>query len=79
MNSIVEAIVTIALAIVGVAIVATLVSRRAQTPAVIQAAGTAFGSSLAVAVSPVTGLGSRPNLSYPSGGLGDYYNSSLLN
>lgn len=64
MSQIVEAIVTIATAIVGLAIIATLVSRRAQTPQVIQAAGTAFGSSILAAQAPVTGRGT-PNLSYP--------------
>lgn len=65
MSPILEAITTIALAIVGVAIIATLVSKRAQTPAVIQAAGSAFGNSLGVAESPVTGATYHIDLSYP--------------
>lgn len=63
-----ESIVTIAVAITGVAMVAVIVSRNSQTPAVIQAAGSAFGNSLDVAVSPVTGRATAPNLSYPTGG-----------
>jgi hypothetical protein len=63
-----ETIVTVASGIIGVAIVAVIVSRKAQTPAVIQAAGSAFGNSLGVAESPVTGLGYGINLSYPSNG-----------
>ena len=65
-------IVAIGTAITGVAIVALIVSKNAQTPAVIQSAGSAFGNSLAVAVSPVTGNSTAPNLSYPnsSGGFG---------
>jgi hypothetical protein len=65
MNALLEGAVTIALAIVGLAIVAILVSRKAQTPAVIQAAGSAFGNSLGVAESPVTGASYNVNLSYP--------------
>lgn len=65
MNTITEAIVTIATAIVGLAIVATLVSKNAQTSAVIQSAGSAFGNSLAVAESPVTGATYSIDLSYP--------------
>lgn len=67
-NNTTEAIVTIATAITGVAILAVLVSKKSNTAAVIQAAGSAFGNSLAVAVSPVTGASTRPNLSYPASG-----------
>lgn len=74
MNPFFEAIMTIALAIVSLATVAVLVSKKAQTPAVIQAAGSAFGNSLAVAESPVTGATYHIDLSYPgqdfSGGFG---------
>lgn len=60
-----ESITTIAVAITGVAIVAVLVSRNSQTPAVIQAGGSAFANGLDVAVSPVTGKATPPNLQYP--------------
>jgi predicted permease len=66
MNQITETIVTIATAIVGVAILAVLVSRRSNTAGVIQAAASAFGNSLNVAVSPVTGSNISGNLGYPS-------------
>lgn len=73
MNNISETLVTVAVAIVGVAILAVLVSRKSQTAAVIQAAGSAFSNALSTAVSPVTGVGSPANLSYPSaGGFGSY-------
>jgi hypothetical protein len=67
-NELITAMVTIATAIVGVAIVAVLVSKNAQTGSVISAAGSAFGQDLGVAVSPVTGsslsnLGSFNNFS----------------
>jgi hypothetical protein len=66
LNTFTEMLTTIALAIVGVAIVALIVSRRSQTPAVIQAAGSAFGNALGVAESPVTGAQYNIDLSYPN-------------
>ena len=65
MTEIVEAAVTLALALVGVALLAGLVSKNAQTPQVIQAAASGFGNSLAVAESPVTGSATHIDLSYP--------------
>lgn len=41
--------------IIGVATLAVLVSKNAQTPQVITAGGNAFSNMLATAVSPVTG------------------------
>lgn len=55
MNRIGEEIATIAVAIVGVAILAILVSKKADTGNVITAAGKAFSGALGVAISPVTG------------------------
>lgn len=66
MNTIVEAAVTIALAIVGVALLSVLVSKNSNTTGVIQAAGSAFGNTLGVAESPVTGASYSINLSYPN-------------
>lgn len=61
----------IGLGIIAVALTAVIVSRKSQTPAVIQASGSAFGNSLAVAEAPVTGAQTRIDLSYPnSSGLG---------
>jgi hypothetical protein len=65
MNTITEALVTVLTAIVGLAIVSVLVSKKSQTPAVIQASGSAFSNALAVAESPVTGSTYQVNLSYP--------------
>jgi hypothetical protein len=65
MNTFTEMIVTIATAIVGLAIVSVLVSRKSQTPAVIQSAGSAFSNALGVAESPVTGASYSLNLTYP--------------
>jgi hypothetical protein len=55
MNNITETIVTIAVAIIGLATVAVLVSRNANTAGVIGAGGNAFTDALRTAVSPVTG------------------------
>jgi hypothetical protein len=55
MNQITESIVTIAVAIIGLATLAVLVGRNAQTSAVISSAGSAFNSALATAISPVGG------------------------
>jgi hypothetical protein len=60
-----EALTTIALAIVGLGVVSVLVSKNAQTPQVIQSAGSAFGNSMAVAEAPVTGAQTPIDLSYP--------------
>jgi PRD1 phage membrane DNA delivery len=64
-NEFTESITTIALAIVGVAFLAVLVSKNAQTPAVIQASASGFGNALDTAISPVTGQAVAPNLQYP--------------
>lgn len=63
MSDAVTGIVTVATAIVGLAIVATLVSNRANTSNVIAAGGNAFSGAINAAVSPITG---GPGLSLPS-------------
>jgi len=63
MSQSVAGIVTVAVAIVGLAIVATLVSNRANTANVIKAGGSAFSGAITAAVSPVTG---GTGLSLPS-------------
>ena len=63
MNSLWSGIVTIAVAIIGVAIVAVIVSRNAQTPQVLQAAGGAFAKALNAATGPVSGMGSSMSIS----------------
>lgn len=50
-------LVTVATAIVGIAILAVLVSKNAQTGSVIQAAAGGFATDIGAAVSPVTGQG----------------------
>lgn len=63
-NTATEAIVTIVLAIVGLAVVATLVSKNARTGNIIQNAASGLGNDLAVAQSPVTGNNVSANLGY---------------
>jgi hypothetical protein len=56
-EQLITSVVTVLTAIVGVAIIAVLVSKNANTAGVIQAGGSAFGGALGVALSPVTGGG----------------------
>lgn len=72
MNQLTEAVVTIALAIVGVAMLAVLVSRNANTTGVIQAAASGFSNALGVAQSPVTGTKVPLDLSYPGSSAGSF-------
>lgn len=54
-DQLIGGIVTVATAIIGVAVLAVLVSNNANTSGVIQSAGSAFSSALGVAESPVSG------------------------
>lgn len=79
-ESMMNSLVTVATAIVGVAILAVIVSRNSNTSGVIGAAGNAFSNALGVAVSPVTGGGSglgSMNFGSPSYGLGSGYGLSM--
>lgn len=55
-----EPIVTIATAIVGVAILAVLVSSKSNTSGVLAAAGSSFANALSAATGPVTGATAAP-------------------
>lgn len=57
MGSATEQVVTVAVAIVGVAILAVIVSKNSATSQVIKASGDAFSGALGVALSPITGRG----------------------
>jgi hypothetical protein len=54
-NELITSVVTVLTAIIGVALIATLVSKNANTATVVQAGGAAFSQSLGTALSPVTG------------------------
>lgn len=60
-----EKLVTIGVAIVGVATLAVLVSRNANTAGVLKAGGSAFSEALRAAVSPVSGGGSLQGFTPP--------------
>ncbi len=57
MNNFSGSIVTIAIAVIGVAIVAVLVSNNAQTGNIITKSTTGFSNVLKAAISPVVGGG----------------------
>ena len=54
-NQVIEGLVAIATAVIGVAIIAVLVGKNSQTSSVIKQAGSSFSSILQAAVSPVGG------------------------
>jgi hypothetical protein len=54
-EQLISSTVTVLLAIIGVAIIAVLVSRQANTTGVISSAASAFQGALGTALSPVTG------------------------
>jgi PRD1 phage membrane DNA delivery len=56
-EQLVSSVVTVSVAIVGLAIIATLVSKNANTAQIIGAGGSSFSQALTAAVSPVTGGG----------------------
>lgn len=66
MNAFLEAIVTVIGSIIFLAIVATLVSRNANTTGVIQAGASGLANNIGVAQSPVTGAKLHLSLGYPS-------------
>lgn len=66
----VTSVTTVALAIVGVAIIAVLVSKNAGTASVISAGSQGLSSGLLSALSPVTGQGvGQFSLGFTSGAL----------
>lgn len=74
MSGITEAVLTIVTAIIGVAVLALLISPKARTSEVIQAGASGVVNMLATAQSPVTGNNASIVSAYPSGGYGGYNN-----
>lgn len=68
MNALTEMLLTIGMGIIGVAFLAVIVARNSNTAGVIQASASGFGNALDVAISPITGATTAPNLAYPGGG-----------
>jgi PRD1 phage membrane DNA delivery len=54
-DRLIESVTTVAVAIIGVALLAVLVGSNARTSQVIQAGASGFAQDLQVAISPVTG------------------------
>lgn len=71
----IEGIVTVVGMITGVAIIATLVSRNANTSGVLSAGGSALAMSLGAATAPVTGGGSQFGAMGYTGGVPVSYES----
>lgn len=57
-----EPVVTVLVGIIGIAMVAVLVSNKSNTSGVFAAAGGAFSNAVSAAVSPVTGNSAAPNV-----------------
>lgn len=71
MGNVWEPIVTIVTAVIAVAMVATLVSRNANTAGVLSAFGGAISNMLSAATGPVTGSATTANVNAgASGGFG---------
>jgi hypothetical protein len=73
MNQLTESAVAIFMAIIGVAILAVLVSSKSNTTGVIQSISSLFVNSLATATAPVTGANVSITSAFPgspSAGLG---------
>jgi hypothetical protein len=67
MSQITEMMLTLGLGFIGLASLAIIISKNANTTGVIQASASGFGNILDVAISPVTGNTVAPNLAYPGG------------
>lgn len=65
-ETLITSIVTVLTAIIGVAILAVLVSKQSQTSTVIKAASSGFATDLSAALSPVTGGGFGSGFNLPS-------------
>ena len=68
MDSVSPTLITIVTSIVGLAMVAVIVSQRAQTPTVITSAGSALASVIGAAVSPLGGGGNDGATNFSSAG-----------
>lgn len=71
-DELLTSLVTVATAIIGVAILAVLVSKNANTTGVIQAFSGGFAQDLAAAVSPITGGNGVSSNGFAGGGAGYY-------
>lgn len=65
-DHVITGLVTVATAIVGIAIVAVLVSKQAQTPQLVQNIAEGFGRDISAAVSPLQGFTGSGAANYAS-------------
>lgn len=61
MNEIWSGVITVAIAIVGVATLSVILSKNSNTQGVISSAGTSFAQAIGAAVAPVTGQAPQLN------------------
>lgn len=73
MNEVLKDLTTVLMAIIGVAILALLVSKKSNTSGVLNAGSSAFNTALATAEGPVTNYSPGPPIYSSSGGLGDLF------
>lgn len=66
MNQFTEGLITVALAIVGLAALSVVLSRNATTTGVIQSAASGFGNVLGAATSSITGEDLPISFAYPN-------------
>lgn len=69
-DELLTSLVTVATAIIGVAILAVLVSKNANTTGVISSFAGGLAQDLAAATAPVTGGGGISNYGFTGGGVG---------
>lgn len=65
-----NSVVTILVAIIGIAGLAVVLSRQSNTTGVLQAGGQAFSGALGTALSPITGGGGSGSIGLPQLNLG---------
>jgi hypothetical protein len=68
MNQLVNGVIVILTAIIGVAILSVIVSKQSNTTGVITAGSQAFSGALSTALSPVTGSSLSSYSTYGTGG-----------
>jgi hypothetical protein len=66
MSAFAEGLITIILAIIGLALVSAVFSSKANTANIIQASASGLGNDIAVAQSPISGNSFQISLGYPS-------------
>lgn len=62
MNNITQAVLSVVSAVIGLAILSVIISRKSQTPQVLQAASTSLAKVIQAAVSPVATAATNGNL-----------------